>query len=97
MEGEVVGGADGDDDGELSFPPPQALNRRAVAALRANASVVFFGESISSPDSDLLTAGLCFLRSVIYRFISFGLIETSEALSSFSSLDFHVNISRLMT
>ncbi|WP_415117027.1 hypothetical protein [Paraburkholderia sp.] len=32
-----------------------------MAALRANASVVFFGESISSPDSDLMGVGFIFL------------------------------------
>jgi hypothetical protein len=62
VEGEVVDGPLGEvgvEDG-LSVLPPQALNRSAVAALRANASVVFFGESISSPDSDLMAAGLIF-------------------------------------
>ncbi|WP_230413097.1 hypothetical protein [Paraburkholderia antibiotica] len=47
--GELVDGELGElaVDGESSWVlPPQALNSRAVAALRANASVVFFDESI---------------------------------------------------
>jgi hypothetical protein len=62
--GEVVDGPFGEvgEEEGLSFPPPQALNRRAVAALRANASVVFFGESILSPDSDLMGSGFKFLE-----------------------------------
>ncbi|WP_256701874.1 hypothetical protein [Burkholderia sp. SRS-W-2-2016] len=52
-------------DGASSWVlPPQPLSSSAVAALRANASVVFFGESILSPD--------LLINAVVIEFLVFG-------------------------
>jgi hypothetical protein len=47
-----VDGLPAEEDEPSFTPPPQAVNKSAVAALRAKASVVFLGESISSPVFD---------------------------------------------
>jgi hypothetical protein len=69
VTGAVTGGV-ADELFEPSFMPPlHALNKRAVAVLRANASEVFLGESILSPDFNLIRCLIDFLSSRVVCFL----------------------------